>query len=354
MATIIGDVSLTNKTGVFLGEINLGNLNTDSNAVLYSENGISMKGDSNILKFEEDIKKLTVSDSLSYVSAYPIGVETANNENTFFTGILAQQKNSENGSSSHILISNDLGTDTAHYGGLDMFSSNSTIAFGQFGSMKNALGLSSQSSSIVITPNAGNFQEPVENNNIILTYSGGAKAHIINNNGQLILGCDNPSFSGNSYGGNDGGVNNVLTSDGVGGLKWTVAGGDYSSYTNFFLSGQQTVKPAASSIILLADVQANKLPTFPTMVDCVFNFSITSSGTSVLTITYTNNLQSTSQFYTQSLTRNGHHIFPVKFLINGDVQSTYDFTITAAISTGTISTDTNDFYSVEFRQIKYP
>ncbi|NBR16224.1 MAG: hypothetical protein EBU01_16840, partial [Crocinitomicaceae bacterium] len=190
MATIIGDVSLTNKSGVFLGEVNLSNLNTDSDAVLYSANGISMKGDSNILKFEEDIKKLTVAESMSYVSAYPIGVETANDENTFFTGILAQQKNSADGSSSHILIANDLGTDSAFYGGLDIFSSNSTIQYGQFGSMKNALGLSSQSSSIVLTPNAGNAEEAVENNNIILTYSNGTKAHIINNNGQLIVGAD--------------------------------------------------------------------------------------------------------------------------------------------------------------------
>ena len=239
-----------------------------------------------------------------------------------------------------------------------MFSSTSTIQFGQFGTMPNALGISSQSSSIVLTPNAGNSEEAVQNNNIILTYSGGTKAHIINNNGQLIVGADNPSFAGNTYGGDDGSVNKVLTSDGVSGLKWTEAGGAYSSYTNFFLSGQQTVKPTppagVSSIVLLEGTDlGNKLPTFPTIVDCVFNFSVTASS-SDLTITYYNDKEATSQFYTQSLTRSGHHIFPVKFQINGDTQSLYSFHIIAAVSTGNISTNTNDFYSVEFRQIKYP
>ena len=298
--------------------------------------------------------KITAGESLSYVSASPISIETAHNENNFFTGVLAQNKNSDDGSSTHLLITNNLGTDFSYYGGFDMFSSNSTIQYGQFGTMPNALGISSQSSSIVLTPNAGNSEESVQNNNIILTYSGGSKAHIINNNGQLIVGADNPSFAGNTYGGDDGGVNNVLTSDGESGLKWTPAGGPYSSYTNFFLSGQQTVKPASSSMVLLEGTNlGNKLPTFPTIVDCVFNFNVT-AGSSDLTITYYNDIEATSQSYIQSISRNGHHIFPVKFLINGDSQYLYSFRIVAEVSAGNISTDVKDFYSVEFRQIKYP
>lgn len=299
--------------------------------------------------------KITAGESLSYTSAFPIAIEASVNQDTYYSGIIVQNKNFGANASSHILVQNDLGTDSTYYADFGMNSSGATIAFGQFATMPNAVSLTAQSSSIVLTPNAGNSEESVQNNNIILTYSGGAKAHIINNNGQLILGADNPSFAGNTYGGDDGSVNKVLTSDGVSGLKWTEAGGAYSSYTNFFLSGQQTVKPSASSIILLEGTDlGNKLPTFPTIVDCIFNFSISAGGTSVLTITYYNDKEATSQFYTQSLTRSGHHIFPVKFQINGDGQSLYSFHIIAAISTGTISTDTNDFYSVEFRQIKYP
>jgi hypothetical protein len=219
--------------------------------------------------------------------------------------------------------------------------------------MPNALGISSQSSSIVITPNAGNSEDSAQNNNIILCYDNGTKALIINDNGQLVVGANNPSYSGNTYGGDDGGVNKVLTSDGVSGLKWTPAGGDYSSYTNQFFSGQQTVKSPATSITLFNETFYNKLTTYPTIVDCVFNFSV-SAGSTDLTITYTNNLESTSQSYTQSLSRNGHHIFPVKFQINGDNQSSYNCSITAAVSSGNISTDVKDFYCLEFRQIKYP
>ena len=298
--------------------------------------------------------KITAGESLSYVSASPIGVETAHNENNFFTGILAQNKDSSDGSSTHLLITNNQGTDFSHYGGFDMFSSNSTIQYGQFGTMPNALGISSQSSSIVLTPNAGNSEDSAQNNNIILCYDNGTKALIINDNGQLIVGADNPSFAGNTYGGDDGGVNNVLTSDGVQGLKWTPIGGVYSSYTNFFLSGQQTVKPAASSIVLLEGTDlSNKLPIYPTIVDCVFNFTV-SAGSSDLTITYYNDKEATSQSYIQSISRNGHHIFPVKFQINGDSQYLYSFRIVAEVSAGNISTDVKDFYSVEFRQIKYP
>lgn len=221
MSVNIGSVSLSDKTdGVYLGSVSLSNLNSDANSVLYSVNGSDIKGDNNILKFEEDIKKLTVSESMSYVSASPIGVETANNDNEFFTGVLAQNKNSSGGSSTHLLITNDLGSDYAFYGGFDMFSSNSTIQYGQFGTMPNALGISSQSSSIVITPNAGNSENQAQNNNIFLTYSDGTKAHYINNFGNIVVGANNPSYSGNSYNGDNGGTDKVLMSDGNNGLKW--------------------------------------------------------------------------------------------------------------------------------------
>jgi hypothetical protein len=46
---------------------NLANLNTDANAVLYSTDGTDIKGDSTILKFEQDIKKLTVKETLFFI-----------------------------------------------------------------------------------------------------------------------------------------------------------------------------------------------------------------------------------------------------------------------------------------------
>jgi hypothetical protein len=217
----LGNVGLSDKTdGLYLGSVSLSNLNSDANSVLYSVNGSDIKGDNNVLKFEEDIKKLTVSESMSYVSASPIGVETANNDNEFFTGVLAQNKNSSNGSSTHLLITNDLGTDYSFYGGLDMFSSNTTVEYNQFGFMPNALGLSSQSSSIVLTANAGASENKAQNSNIFLTYSDGTKAHYINNAGNIVIGANNPSYSGSSYNGDNGGTDKVLMSNGNDGLKW--------------------------------------------------------------------------------------------------------------------------------------
>lgn len=281
--SIIGAVSLTNKEGIFLGSVNLSNLNSDDNSVLYSVNGSDIKGDNNILKFEEDIKKLTVSESMSYVSAYPIGVETANNDNTFFTGVLAQNKNSSDGSSTHILITNDLGTDSAFYGGLDMASSNSTIQYNQFGTMPNALGLSSQSSSIVLTPNAGNSEDQQQNNNIILTYSNGQKALIINNNGQLIVGANNPDYTGSSYGGDDGGANNVLTSDGVNGLKWTSMGGVLKQF--YYLS-TRTPTQSAITIDIGTPVQLSFDITKYYKVTVIYNFSVVGGDSGVSQCTF--------------------------------------------------------------------
>jgi hypothetical protein len=200
--------------------VKIDNLNANANSVLYSTDGVNIIGDSAILKFDQDLKKLTVNESLSYVSLSPIAIETANNDNEFFTGILAQNKNSADGSSTHILITNDLGTDYTNYAGLDIFSSNSTIQNGQFGTMPNALGLSSQTSSIVLTSNSGG-QAPVDQNeNIFLCYANGTKAIIIDRYGRLVVGADNPDFSASTYGGDDGGTDKVLTSNGTAGLKW--------------------------------------------------------------------------------------------------------------------------------------
>lgn len=188
----------------------------------------------------ENIANLTAEKikigELSYQSAFPIGIECAFNENTFTTGLLAQNKDSADASSVSILLTNNLGSDSAYYGGLTMFSSNTVPAYG-FPSIKNAISLNSQSSSIVVSPWNGQQDGTAnENGNIMLTYSGGSKAHIINNNGQLIVGADNPSYSGSTYGGDNGGTDNVLTSDGTNGLKWITP--EYAPLWSEFLATQ--------------------------------------------------------------------------------------------------------------------
>jgi hypothetical protein len=358
MSVNIGSVSLSDKTdGVYLGSVSLSNLNSDANSVLYSVNGSDIKGDNNILKFEEDIKKLTVSESMSYVSASPIGIETANNDNEFFTGILAQNKNSSDGSSTHLLITNDLGSDYAFYGGLDMFSSNSTVQYDQFGTMPNALGLSSQSSSIVITPNAGNSENQAQNNNIILTYSNGTKALILNNEGRLIIGANNPSYSGDTYGGDDGGVGNVLQSNGAAGLIWAPAGG-FSAYRNVdFYNGIQTSKSGITIDLFEKLSQNNIIPELRMLFKCIFNFSLNFTNPSpnitfeLIQIDGLN--ENLLQAFVQSFSRDGHHSYPINFnwVVDPNLYL-LSFKIRATTSAGTISTAIGDYVSVEVLQLQ--
>jgi len=346
----IGNVGLSNKTdGLYLGLVNL-SIDVSNNAVLYSPSGYDISGNPDF-KHKSNTGIISVGNDLSYTSASPIGIETANNDNEFFTGILAQNKNSSDGSSTHLLITNDLGSDYAFYGGLDMFSSNSTVQYDQFGTMPNALGLSSQSSSIVITPNAGNSENQAQNNNIILTYYNGTKALILNNEGRLIIGANNPSYSGDTYGGDDGGVNNVLTSNGAQGLIWTPAGG-YNSYWNvLYENGAQTSKTGNNTIpITLFERlgQGNIVPNLRMLFKCLFNFSISNASPNITfrLIQIEAGTETVLQTFIQSFSRNGHHSYPINFdwVMTGDY--TLSFKIIAEISAGTISTDTTDYYSV--------
>jgi len=118
-------------------------------------------------------------------------------------------------------LTNDLGTDSAYYGGMTMFSSSSNPQYNQFANIPNALSINSQSSSIVLSSWNGQQQGiAAQNDNIMLCYNGAQNAHIINHNGQLVVGANNASFSGNTYGGDDGGTDKMLMSNGVSGLKW--------------------------------------------------------------------------------------------------------------------------------------
>jgi len=353
--SLVGSVSLTNKTGIFLGEVNLSNLNSDANAVLYSVNGSDIKGDNNILKFEEDIKKLTVSESMSYVSAYPIGVETANNDNNYFTGVLAQNKNSSDGSSAHLLLTNDLGTDSAFYGGLDMFSSNTTIQNGQFGTMPNALGLSSQSSSIVLTPNAGNAEEQTQNNNIILTYYNGQQAHIINNQGQLIVGANDPTFTNSSYGGDDGSVNRCLTSNGVQGLKWTPIGGYNGLFNAFYTNSQYKQSDSGSSIVLFEKLGLNLVPDSGNrlLIKTIFAFETNTNDTIYFDLDLLddngNFVANAQSFSTQA--NGGLHTIPMNFNYVA-TSGILNFRINGRMNGGQMSINTYQYYSIEVNQIQ--
>jgi hypothetical protein len=325
--------------------VNISNLDSDTNAVIYTDNTGNLKGDSTVLKFDEALKKLTVYDSLGFISAYPIGLEAGFDDVNFCTGVMSQNKNSADGASTHILISNDLGTDFSNYGGLDMASSNSTIQSNQFATMPNALGLSSQTSSIVLTANAGG-QAPVDQNeNIMFCYANGTKANLFNQYGQLVVGASNPDYSGSTYGGDAGGSNKSLTSDGTNGLKWV------TPHTNVvkFLKHDHGALTAQSA--LTVDV----VPVFTrvtTANDCLFQFyaelyctisgyqtyALLVDGISVETfqsgMTLPNILTNITYTFKSTLTAGSH-----------------TFKVTATATSGTLETNANSCYQYTLSQI---
>jgi hypothetical protein len=235
-----------------------------------------------------------------------------------------------------------------------MFSSNSTVQYGQFGTMPNALGLSSQSSSIVLTANSGGQEPTVQNENIFLCFANGTKAHVINKNGQIILNANNPDFTGSTYGGDDGGVGNVIQSNGASGLIWAPSGG-FSSYWNvFYDNGQQTVKTNSNIILYQRIDQYNILPNLRMLFKCIFNFSV-SSPNPLLTLSLIRIqgvVETNLQTFTQMLSRTGHHNYPVNFDWVMDSDYSISFKVVATVSSGSIATDANDYYSVTVDEIR--
>ena len=147
-------------------------------------------------------------------------------------------------------------------------------------------------------------------------------------------------------------TNKVLTSDGINGLKFENNGGNYGMICNNFISGQQTVKSGAS-INLYTNVGAafgNKFQEFPTIYTCIFNVSITDGTSNTLTLSLNDGFNTST--YTQSIQRTGHHPISVEFLLPVNNSYSYEFTISAAVSSGLIETDVNDYYSVKLQQVK--
>jgi len=332
--------------------VKIENLDADTNSVLYSTDGVNIKGDSAILKFEQDIKKLSVSNDFSYVSNYPIGVQAGWDEATFHTGVFSQNKNSDDGASTHILITNDLGTDSSNYAGLDMCSSNSTIQYGQFGTMPNALGISSQTSSIVITSNAGGQEPTIQNENIMLCYANGTKALVVNKYGQLVVGCDNPNFSGDSYGGDDGGTDKVLTSNSTAGLKWVQAP-LYNVVMNVFReTNQATANTPSNDTILFSKNNQAITPLLRCEINYISNFQLGNNNQTLNFVLKNTDTNTTIQTITQFVQATGHRQVCVNFEFTAGNVSTLSYSISLNTNGGTnITIGTDDFYSITFNQL---
>ena len=343
---IQGDTGSQGPTGSF--EFNI----TDKYVLL--SNGTGATGASDFTH-KANTGVITVGENLSYTSTYPIGIECAFDDDTYCSGIIVQNKNSADGASAHILVQNDLGTDSSYYADFGINSSGSTIQYNQFATMPNGVSLTSQSSNLIFTPNAGGQGDPAQVSNIFLTYNNGAKAHFIDDYGRLIIGANNPSYSGDTYGGNDGGVGNVLQSNGIQGLIYAPNGG-FSAYRNCFIYNNiQSAKSGITINLFERLNQDNIIPELRMLFKCIFNFSITNASPNItfdlIQIDGVN--ENLLQSFVQSFSRNGHHSYPINFnwVVDPDLY-VLSFKIRATVSSGTISTDISDYVSVEVLQLQ--
>ena len=362
-----GPTGVTGSTGPTGNTGNTGptgpafNFNIADKQILFS-NGTSSPTGSADLQRKSNTGVISVNESLSYTSGSPIGIEcaysSANPE--FFTGILAQNKSNLDGASTHLLVTNDIGTDFSNYGGFDMFSSTSEVQYDQFGTMPNALGISSQTSSIVLTPNAGSSGDTVRNGNIIFSYYNGTRAHIINNEGRLVIGCTDPYFSigGGSYGGDDGQVNRCLVSNGALGLKYEPYA-PYNSYLNLYNVNAQYASTFTEETSLTLWSQLN-IPLLPFLIgNRILVKSVISFETNISdTITFNLNLlDSDGVFVSQLQSRttqcnNGLHTIPMNFNFTPSDNENLNLEIKILMNGGRVSINQLQMYSVEIIQLQ--
>ena len=170
-------------------------------------------------------------------------------------------------------------------------------------------------------------------------------------NGTLTLGSGSKIFLDED----DGGVGNVITSNGASGLIWSPQGG-YNSYWNvLYENSQQTVKGPSPSIILYQKLdQYNILPNLRMLFKCIFNFSVSNANPniSLSLIRIDGETETTLQSFIQTLSRNGHHSFPVNFDFVMDDDYSLSFKIVASINAGDIATDLTDYYSIIVDEIQ--
>jgi hypothetical protein len=152
----------------------------------------------------------------------------------------------------------------------------------------------------------------------------------------------------------DGGVGNVIQSNGASGLLWAPNGG-FSAYRNVFIYNDVQTSKSGITIDLFERLnQDNIIPDLRMLFKCIFNFSISNSSPNITfeLIQIDGLNENLLQAFVQSFSRNGHHSFAINFNWVMDANYSLSFKIRATASAGTISTDVNDYISVEVLQLQ--
>lgn len=103
--SLIGAISLTDKEGVFLGSVNIDNLNLEPNQIVYSNDGVNLDG-SNNLQFD-GTSKLHIGETLGFTNTYQTNLECITNSNQSTQNIILQNKNTGSTASTNLYLTND-------------------------------------------------------------------------------------------------------------------------------------------------------------------------------------------------------------------------------------------------------
>ena len=186
-----------------------------------------------------------------------------------------------------------------------------------------------------------------------LTVSG-SDINVNQTNSYIASSLNMASASKIYIGGDDGGVGNVIQSNGVLGLIWAPTGG-FDSYRNvFFDNAVQTVKSGLTIDLYQRLNQFNIIPNLRMLFKCLFNFRITNASPNVTFELY--RIQGVTetllQSFEQSFSRTGHHSYPINFDWVMDSEYSLSFVIRATTSADTIQTDANDYVSITVDQLQ--
>lgn len=152
----------------------------------------------------------------------------------------------------------------------------------------------------------------------------------------------------------DGWVGNVIQSNGEAGLIWAPNGG-FNAYRNvFFDNTVQTAKSGLTIDLYQRLDQFNIIPNLRMLFKCIFNFRITNASPDITFELYRiqGETETLLQVFIQSLSRTGHHSYPINFSWVMDEEYSLSFVIRATTSADTISTDIKDYVSVCVDQLQ--
>lgn len=211
--SLIGDVSLTNKSGVFLGEVSLSNLNLNADEVVYTSDGINLEG-SPSLKFNNGVLK--VGESIGFTNTYKSNLELVTDANQSTQNIIVQNKNTGAVASANVYLTNNTTvSENANYCVIGMNGGN-YLGGNYVSEKKSGLYIANTDADLAITVNAIGSQAGIH-----LSADGGATAISLNPNNAISLGTTFNAGT-DTYTYNCGAAGQVLTSAGSGAIPtWT-------------------------------------------------------------------------------------------------------------------------------------